>query len=390
MNPRLDHRSSGVQLHPTSLASGRLGDDAYRFVDWLAEAGQSWWQMLPLGPPDRAGSPYKSKSAFAAWRGLLADPAAPVGDDEIEAFRARESFWIDDWAAVAGGRRAIADQVRFDREWSALRAYAAERGVRLIGDVPIYVAPGGADHRAWPQLFRSGDVAGAPPDTYSDLGQLWGNPLYDWPALAAPRLPLVDRAPAPDVRALRRHADRPLPRLRRLLGRARGRAGRTRRALAARAGARGLRRRGGASSATLPVIAEDLGVITEPVERLRRALGFPGMVVLQFGFDPGDPHGPHRLENHEAGSVVYTGTHDQDTLAGWWASLRRAVARRGARADRRRRLREDEIVVVAHPARVLLAGAAGDGPGPGRARARQRGAHEHPRARDGLVALADG
>src|SRR5438128_9655471 len=89
-------RSSGILLHPTSLASGRLGDDAYRFVDWLAEAGQSWWQMLPLGPPDRAGSPYKSKSAFAAWRGLLADPSAQVGGDEIAAFRARESFWIHD------------------------------------------------------------------------------------------------------------------------------------------------------------------------------------------------------------------------------------------------------------------------------------------------------
>ncbi|MBA3328011.1 MAG: 4-alpha-glucanotransferase, partial [Solirubrobacterales bacterium] len=92
-----DERTSGVQLHPTSLPNGRLGDDAYRFCDWLAEAGQAWWQMLPLGPPDRAGSPYKAKSAFAAWRGLLADPAAPVSEDEIAAFRAREAFWIGGW-----------------------------------------------------------------------------------------------------------------------------------------------------------------------------------------------------------------------------------------------------------------------------------------------------
>ena len=155
----LARRTSGVQLHPTSLASGTLGDDALRFVDWLERAGQSWWQMLPLGPPDRARSPYKASSAFAAWRGLLAAPSAEVSDDEIDAFRARESFWIGDWERVAGGRRAVADQVRFAREWSALRAYAAERGVGLIGDVPIYVAPGSADHLAHPELFRAGEVA---------------------------------------------------------------------------------------------------------------------------------------------------------------------------------------------------------------------------------------
>src|SRR3954452_9048094 len=165
-------RSSGVQLHLTSLPGGRLGPQAYRFVDWLEAAGQAWWQVLPLGPPDRAGSPYKAKSAFAAWRGLLGDPAAPVSDDEIDAFRAREAFWIGDWERVAGGRRAVADQVRFDREWSALRDYARERGIGLIGDIPIYVAPDGADHRAHPELFLDGSVAGVPPDAFTDLGQL--------------------------------------------------------------------------------------------------------------------------------------------------------------------------------------------------------------------------
>ena len=111
--------------------------------------------MLPLGPPDRYGSPYKARSAFAAWPGLLADPDAPVSGDEADAFRERESYWIEGWIEH-GGRGALEDQVRFDREWSALRAYAAERGVRLVGDVPIYVAPGGADHRTWPELFRPG------------------------------------------------------------------------------------------------------------------------------------------------------------------------------------------------------------------------------------------
>src|SRR5919198_1880725 len=111
-------RSSGVLLHPTSLPGGRLGSEAYRFVDWLARAGQSWWQVLPLGPPDEHGSPYTSSSAFAAWPGLLAEPDAPVADDEIRVFRARHAFWISDWERYGGSG---ADQVRFDREWGALR-----------------------------------------------------------------------------------------------------------------------------------------------------------------------------------------------------------------------------------------------------------------------------
>ena len=327
MQSQLRERSAGVQLHPTSLPAGRLGDDAYRFVDWLAAAGQSWWQVLPLGPPDRARSPYKARSAFAAWRGLLADPAAPVSDDEIAAFRARESFWIGDWEAVAGGRRATADQVRFDREWGALRAYARDRGVGLIGDVPIYVAPQSADHRAWPQLFRSGEVAGAPPDALSEDGQLWGNPLYDWPALQrrsyawwTERLrrtfALFDVVRIDHFRGLVAYWAVPE-------GASDARGGRWR-----RGPGRALFDAMEAELGALPVIAEDLGVITEPVDRLRRSLGFPGMVVMQFGFDPDDPQGPHRLENHEPNSVVYTGTHDNDTLRGWWETL--PAARREA------------------------------------------------------------
>src|SRR3954452_1464564 len=175
-------RTSGVQLHPTSLPSRRLGPDAYAWVDWLAAAGQTWWQMLPLGPPDEHDSPYKSASAFAASPKLLGDPAAPVSASERLDFRERAADWIDAWLALAGPD-ALDDQVRVDREWGALRAYAAERGVKLIGDVPIYVAPRGADHRAHPDLFLDGVVAGVPPDAYSSKGQRWGNPIYDWPAL---------------------------------------------------------------------------------------------------------------------------------------------------------------------------------------------------------------
>src|SRR4051812_16308633 len=176
------HRSAGVQLHPTSLPGGRLGAEAFAFVDWLAEAGQSWWQMLPVTPPDRYGSPYKTPSAFAARPGLLAEPGAEVSPEEEAGFRERHGEWIDGWERFAG-RGAVADQVRFEREWGALRRYAADRGVKLIGDVPIYVAPRGADHRAHPELFLDGVVAGVPPDAYSSTGQRWGNPIYDWPAL---------------------------------------------------------------------------------------------------------------------------------------------------------------------------------------------------------------
>ena len=359
MTAQLPQRSAGVQLHPTSLAAGRLGDDAYRFVDWLAAAGQSWWQMLPLGPPDRARSPYKAASAFAAWRGLLADPAAPVSDDDIEAFRAAESFWIGDWEVVAGGRRAVADQVRFAREWGALRAYAVERGVRLIGDVPIYVAPGSADHRAHPELFRGGEVAGVPPDALSETGQLWGNPLYDWPALQR-------RGYRWWTERLRRtFAMFDVTRIDHFRGfvaywavpedAADARAGRWRRGPGRAVFDAAARELG-----DLPVIAEDLGVITKPVERLRRSLGFPGMVVMQFGFDPDDPHGPHRPENHETDSVGYTGTHDTNTLRGWWDGLPDATRAAAEAQIRERGFDEPEPwwsiirLTYASPARLAM------------------------------------
>ena len=316
------NRSAGVQLHITSLPGGRLGPEAYRFVDWLAAAGQAWWQVLPLGPPDRHRSPYKSRSAFAAWPALLGQPRAPVGAEELRDFRARHADWIADWERFAG-RGAAADQVRFQREWGALRAYAAERGVRLIGDVAIYVAPGSADHRAHPELFQPGAVAGAPPDKFSARGQLWGNPLYDWPALQRRRyrwwgarlsrtLELFDLARIDHFRGFVSYWAVPA-------GARSARAGAWKRGpgravFEAMTAQLGLRH-------PLPLIAEDLGVITPAVRQLRDQLGLPGMLVLQFGFDRDDPHGPHRPENHVENRVIYTGTHDHDTLRGWWESL---------------------------------------------------------------------
>jgi 4-alpha-glucanotransferase len=312
-------RSAGVQLHPTSLPGGRLGDEAYRFVDWLAAAGQTWWQMLPLGPPGEGGSPYKSPSAFAASPELLAEPEALVSEDELAEFRAREAYWIDDWERFAGDG-AVAQQVRFDREWGALRAYAEQRGVRLIGDMPIYVAPGSADHRTHPELFQEEHVAGAPPDKFTDLGQLWGNPLYDWPALRRRRYDwwverlrraseLYDLCRIDHFRAFVAYWAVPA-------SAADARAGFWRRG-PGRAPFDAARRRLG----ELPLIAENLGIVTDAVERLRRELGLPGMAVLQFAFDPEEPDNPHRLHNHKADDVVYTGTHDHDTIRGWWESL---------------------------------------------------------------------
>ncbi len=247
-----------------------------------------------------------------------------VSASEASEFRERHAYWIGDWERFAG-RGAVADQVRFDREWGALRAYAAERGVRILGDVAIYVSPGGCDHRFHPELFQTGLVAGAPPDAYTRDGQLWGNPLYDWPALqrrgyrwwverVRRTLDLFDLARIDHFRGLVAYWAVPA------------------RARTARGGSwkrgpgialfRALERSlASGKSASLPLVAEDLGVITEPVERLRRQVGLPGMLVIQFGMDPDAPRSIHRLANHTADRVVYTSTHDQDTARGWLESL---------------------------------------------------------------------
>ncbi len=320
-------RSSGVQLHLTSLPDGRLGPSAYRFVDWLEQSGQSWWQMLPLGPPDRHHSPYKARSAFAAWPGLLADRRAPVSASERLDFIERERFWIEDWARFAG-RSAVADQVRFAREWDDLRRYAADRGVRLFGDVAIYVAPSSVDHLAHPELFQKGLVAGAPPDSFSSVGQLWGNPLYDWPSLRRRRYrwwverlrrttALFDLARIDHFRGLVSYWAVPVGSRTAVSGHWK------------RGPGRALFDAAFAELGELSLVAEDLGVITEPVRRLRDELAIPGMLVMQFGFEPEEPDSPHRLEHHVQNAVVYSSTHDHDTVRGWYASLdeqrRRAV-----------------------------------------------------------------
>lgn len=311
-------RSSGILLHPTSLPSGTLGPDAYAFVDWLAAAGQRWWQVLPLGPPGDGGSPYTSPSAFAGSPALLARPGAPVSPREERAFRRRQAAWAEDWAGYAG-EGALADQVRFEREWQALRAHARTRGVSVLGDVPIYVANGGADHRAHRELFAEGEVAGAPPDAFSETGQLWGNPVYDWRANRAEgyrwwverfrrTFELVDTTRVDHFRGFVSYWAVPA-------GASTAKEGRWRRGPGEE-----LFRAVRADLGGLPLVAEDLGHVTPAVERLRDRLGLPGMVVLQFGFSGGRAN-PYRPENHRRRSVVYTGTHDHDTALGWWRSL---------------------------------------------------------------------
>jgi 4-alpha-glucanotransferase len=289
-------------------------------VDWLVEAGQSWWQVLPLGPPDEYGSPYASPSAFAGSPGLLADPESPVTGEEIDRFREREAYWAADWEAFGGqGQAALADQVRFEREWSALRRYANERGVRLIGDVPIYVSGGSADVAAHPELFQPGDVAGAPPDPMNLDGQHWGNPLYDWDAMRRDgycwwierlrrTFALVDLTRIDHFRGFAEYWAVPPG------------------ANTARIGhwlpgpGEELFRAAERELGPLPLIAEDLGVITPDVYELRDRLGFPGMVVMHWAFGP-EPDNPHALANHHERLVVYTGTHDTDTTVGWFRSL---------------------------------------------------------------------
>jgi 4-alpha-glucanotransferase len=308
-------RSSGILLHPTSLPNGRLDRNAYRFVDWLASAGQKWWQILPLGPPGDFDSPYASPSAFAGSPELLARPAARVSRAEANAFRERHGYWIDDWVESGG---SLEDQVRFEREWQALRGYAAARGIRMIGDMPIYVASGSADHRTHPGFFQSREVGGVPPDLFTRTGQLWGNPLYDWPALREDgyrwwierfrrTFELVELTRLDHFRGFVAYWS--VPSRQRTAKQGRWRRG---------PGA-AVFRAAEAELGRLAVIAEDLGVITPAVTRLREELGFPGMVVLQFGLGRDD--NIHRPRNHPVNAVAYTGTHDNETALGWWKSL---------------------------------------------------------------------
>jgi 4-alpha-glucanotransferase len=422
----LTNRASGILLHPTSLPGrfgiGDLGPEAYRFVDFLEAAGQSAWQVLPLGPTGYGDSPYQCFSAFAGNPLLvsperlvddgllaendLADIAGATGDRvdfgsvihskgrllneafnrfklaepnlrlEFDEFSARHAAWLEDYALfraikaahggaawlewdsplslrepaiIATARAELSGKIEaekfyqwlFFRQWLALKSYANERGIRIVGDAPIFVSLDSVEVWTRPDQFKLDEnrrptvVAGVPPDYFSATGQLWGNPIYEWSRMRKTgfawwverlraTLELVDvvrvdhfrgfcacwEVPAGDETAERGHWV-PVPgreilmTLKTVLGQ-------------------------------LPIIAEDLGVITPDVIKLRDDFGLPGMRILQFGFggDAGNHDLPH---NYIANCVAYTGTHDNDTTAGWFRSMTGKGSTRSARQIRRER-----------------------------------------------------
>jgi len=349
-------RASGVLLHPTSLPGGRLGTEAYRFVDWLVDAGQSYWQVLPLAPPDAFGSPYAGLSAFAGSGELLAAPEKRVSAREIDAFRRRHAYWIDGWAELRGPRE-IATQVRFEREWGALRSYANERGIRIIGDLPLYVERESADVAEHPRYFDESLMAGVPPDLFSRTGQLWGNPTYRWGALRADgyrwwverfrrSLQLFDLTRLDHFRGYVAYWAVP------------GGNRTARRGRWLRGPGKPLFDAAAAELGPLPLIAEDLGHITLPVHRLREALGIPGMHILQWAFGGVGRH-PDALPNHREHAVVYTGTHDNDPCAGWWEWAPRRVRARVDAARVEAGITEEDpswmLIELAHSSRSRLA-----------------------------------
>ncbi|MBI1916915.1 MAG: 4-alpha-glucanotransferase [Planctomycetes bacterium] len=377
-------RSAGILLHPTSLPGpygiGDLGGSAYRWVDRLAQAKQTWWQMLPLNPTGLGDSPYSSFSAFAGNPLLVSpDPSVAIGFIGLlnvlsiplcyrlvqrsfgrraallasllyasgfwAAFVGRNAFDVASWQqwpegllhrrreALDTARRELADAVAqhqfrqflFFRQWRALKGYAHERGVRLIGDIPIFVAADSADVWGNPPLFLLDDqlqpktVSGVPPDYFAKTGQLWGNPHYDWDALKK-----TDYAWwLARVRATLAQVD--LIRIDHFIGFDRawhvrhGSETAEHGEFVAGPGAdffASVRRQLGG----LPFIAEDLGLVTPEVERLRDDFEMPGMLILQFAFG-GATENRFLPHNYVHNAVVYTGTHDNDTTRGWFKSI---------------------------------------------------------------------
>lgn len=418
----ITERTSGILAHPTSFPGpfgiGDLGKAAYQFVDWLVDAGQRLWQVLPLGPTGYGDSPYQCFSAFAGnpmlidlldlvERGYLTldDLAVPIFPAErvdfgriipwkndlltqafarfqaapapaaFTSFVSEQGWWLDDFAlfmtlkdehggkswvewpakyrdrqedALAQVRRRLASSIQshyfrqwlFFEQWLALKAYANDKRIRIIGDIPIYVAMDSAD--AWSQrslfLFdakaRPTGVAGVPPDYFSPTGQLWGNPLYDWEKMAASdyawwigrfraNLRLYDFIRIDHFRGFYNYWEVPGG------------------ALTAEKGrwADGPRQHFFdtvlAQLGELPLIAEDLGERHPGIFALRDHYNFPGMKILQFAWST-DGRDPFLPQNYDKNCIVYTGTHDNDTTIGWYAQapeVERDYLRRYLRVD---------------------------------------------------------
>jgi 4-alpha-glucanotransferase len=396
-------RSSGILLHPTSLPSphgvGDLGAEARRFVDFLASAGQTLWQVLPLGPTGYGESPYQCYSAWAGnpmlisldrlvekgwldasslenapdfsegvvdferlipWKTRLLEAAAQRAGSVCEAFCRANQHWLDDFALFTAlkaqhngatwtrwepaardrepaalekwGERLAAPiaaqkflQFVFYEQWRELREYARARGVRIMGDLPIYVSHDSADvwvHRRYFQLDAGGNptvVSGVPPDYFSETGQLWGNPIYRWDALAEDgyewwldrfraTFAMVDMIRLDHFRGFEAYWEVPATESTAVNGRW------------VKGPGSALFQTAREKLGELPFVAENLGVITPEVEAIREQFGFPGMAVLQFAFGTDAQAPTFRPHNYPRQVVAYTGTHDNDTTVGWWSS----------------------------------------------------------------------
>ena len=394
-------RASGILMPVFSLPGpfgiGTLGAEAFAFVDFLARARQTYWQILPIGPTGYGDSPYQSFSAFAGnpyfidYRVLAEDgwltpdevPAlVPVGTVDYGAlynerpailkraadrlladpskaytdFCAAQDFWLDDYAlfmalkaeqgqagladwpdalrtrepsALAAARVRLADAVDYHKavqfffftQWRALKTYANQKGIQLVGDIPIYVSPDSSDLWTRPELFQTDgqvhltQVAGCPPDAFAADGQLWGNPLYDWPRHEAEHFAwwkrrmkhatsIYDVVRIDHFRGFESYYSIP--------------AGNT-----TAAGGKWVK---GPDRAFIDamhealgqggIIAEDLGYLTPEVKTMLAASGYPGMKIMQFAFDSREP-GNYLPYTYTRNSVVYTGTHDNVTTEGW-------------------------------------------------------------------------
>ncbi|ANJ68207.1 hypothetical protein A9404_01255 [Halothiobacillus diazotrophicus] len=376
-------RRAGVLAPIFSLPSGDFGESALAFIDFLARSGITVWQVLPLGPPLLDGSPYQCASSFAINPGflsrahLLADAGFSKRADlqdrlkgrhqtremksAFKRFEEKNRHWLSDYALFVaikhqlGGASWMAwphslrdrdsaaletfekihadliqdiafEQFLLDRQWQAIVDAAHERGILIYGDLPIFVAGDSADVWANRDQFFLDEhgqptvVAGVPPDYFSETGQRWGNPLFDWDRMAADgfswwrarfrrHVALFDWVRIDHFRGLAAYWSIPAACDTAMDGQ-----------WVPAPGDALLSALRDEMDGHLPVIAEDLGVITEDVVALRKTFGLPGMKILQFAFDS-DEENPYLPENHELDSVVCTGTHDNDTTLGWWQSL---------------------------------------------------------------------
>ncbi|MGD2245820.1 MAG: 4-alpha-glucanotransferase [Candidatus Aminicenantes bacterium] len=426
-------RGSGIFLHITSLPSsfgiGDLGPWAYRFVDFLAEAKQAYWQILPLNPiePAFGNSPYLSYSAFACnplllslelmvQEGLLGEEdiipdkhlhSERVDYDSVVVFKRKlfqtafqrfkqrkdksdyERFcmentsWLDDFVLfvalkerfqkrvwsdwppdvrdrqkeeLQAMKKALHDdmdrerflQYEFKRQWSALRSYCQEKGIQVIGDIPVYVNHDSVDLWTHPQLFkldpnkRPYAVAGVPPDYFSATGQLWGNPLYRWDILKEKgydwwiqrvdhNLSLFDIVRIDHFRGFVGYWEIPAAESNAVNGEWK------------EAPAEDFFRVLTEKNPHLPLIAEDLGTITPDVRKLMEHFDFPGMKVLLFAFGEDDPMHPYLPHTYPENCVVYTGTHDNNTVRGWFEREAKPAERKRVFRYVGRRIKKKEI-----------------------------------------------